>query len=58
MSKWVLVGSGGVVALAFVTIVIFVIVMMSGAMGGMMGGGMMGDTMTVCRDPAEEEEVK
>ena len=54
MSKYVLVGSAGVAALAFVTMVTFMIVMMvwmtsGGMMGGMMGGG---------SDPADEVAVE
>ncbi len=54
MSKWVLAGSVGMVALALVTMVTFMIVMMSGAMGGMMSGGMMGGGS----DPADEAAVE
>ncbi len=62
MSKYVLAGSIGMVALALVTMVTFMIVMMSGAMGGMMGGGMMGGSMGGMMgggsDPADEAAVE
>lgn len=56
MSKYVFVGSVGVATLAFVILVTFMIVMMSGATGGMMGGmgGMMGRSGS---DPADEPAV-
>ena len=56
MSKYVFVGSAGATTLAFVILVTFMIVMMSGATGGMMGGmgGMMGRSGS---DPADEPAV-
>ena len=57
MSKYVFVGSAGATTLAFVILVTFMIVMMSGAMGGMFGGmgGMMGGQGS---DPADETAVE
>ena len=57
MAKGVLVASLAVVAMGFVALVIFMIVMMSGAMGGMFGGmgGMMGGQGS---DPADETAVE